>query len=522
MSAEMKKPTKAQKEDLLAVMKAKRQSIRDNRLRDFEPYPIQREFISATGEMDVNEVCFRAGNQQGKSLTAGYLTSVWATGMYPENFQGRVFNKPTRSWVVGESMAAVRDTAQRYLLGIEGGDPGLIPEARIIKKVLGHGAGGGLDKVFVRHLSGGVSEVGFKSYDQDVGKLASATLDFVWTDEEPPLAHYSELLARTISTRGVIICSMTPLSGMGRILGRFTERTADAIRTRRLIHGRASDALHLRDPKELARLMAMFPEWQRRARMEGLPMFGGGAVFEDLTWEDVSTPLYYDPYTGQIRHPDYSEPFDTTGVSFLIAIDFGYAHPFGMVLLMHDRDNDVIYVLGGFKMSGAIPPVHASRIRAYTKPLGNIRVAWPHDGSGSEKGDGEVLMTKYRAEGLDMLPTHATHAKIGGYGTEAGIVEMMTRFKSGRLKVSSRFIEWRGEFEQYHRKDDGTGKINKVNDDLLSATRIGVMQIRSAKPPMGTYRGVEVWRSGGSGDNGGTRPYADGLNFNLFDPSQGD
>jgi hypothetical protein len=104
-----------------------------------------------------------------------------------------------------------------------------------------------------------------------------------------------------------------------------------------------------------------------------------------------------------------------------------------------------------------------------------------------------------------MLPTHAQFSR-GGYSTEAGIMEMLTRFKGGRLKVAAGLYEWQDEFSSYHRKE---GLIVKENDDLLSATRIGVMQIRSAKPPEGTYRGVVL------GSNASDRSMAKN-NWDIF------
>ena len=47
-----------------------------------------------------------------------------------------------------------------------------------------------LDGVTVKHVSGGVSTLGFKSYDQGRTKLQGETLDFVWFDEEPNLDIY--------------------------------------------------------------------------------------------------------------------------------------------------------------------------------------------------------------------------------------------------------------------------------------------------------------------------------------------
>ena len=54
---------------------------------------------------------------------------------------------------------------------------------------------------------------------------------------------------------------------------------------------------------------------------------------------------------------------------------------------------------------------------------------------------------------------------------------MLDRMKTGRLKVFAQLDEWFEEFRLYHRKD---GLIVKERDDLLSATRIGLMMLRHA------------------------------------------
>src|SRR5262245_30447848 len=51
--------------------------------------------------------------------------------------------------------------------------------------------------------------------------------------------------------------------------------------------------------------------------------------------------------------------------------------------------------------------------------------------------------------------------------------------KTGRFKVSAHLVEWFEEFRRYHRKD---GLIVKTFDDLMSATRIAVMDHRHARP----------------------------------------
>ncbi len=83
-----------------------------------------------------------------------------------------------------------------------------------------------------------------------------------------------------------------------------------------------------------------------------------------------------------------------------------------------------------------------------------------------------------------MLPEKATHAPqdseqegTGGNGIEAGLVEMLDRMQTGRLKVFNTLGDRFGEFRVYHRKD---GKSVKEMDDLLSATRYALMMKRHA------------------------------------------
>ena len=77
-----------------------------------------------------------------------------------------------------------------------------------------------------------------------------------------------------------------------------------------------------------------------------------------------------------------------------------------------------------------------------------------------------------------MLPDHATH-EDGGNGVEAGLMDILDRMRSNRFKVFSTCTEWFEEFLLYHRKD---GKVVKLNDDLMAATRYGCMMLRYAKP----------------------------------------
>jgi len=57
-------------------------------------------------------------------------------------------------------------------------------------------------------------------------------------------------------------------------------------------------------------------------------------------------------------------------------------------------------------------------------------------------------------------------------------MDMLDRMQTGRLKVAKHLNDWFEEFRLYHRED---GKIVKLADDLMSATRYGLMMLRHAK-----------------------------------------
>ena len=72
--------------------------------------------------------------------------------------------------------------------------------------------------VRVRHISGGISTLGLKSYDQRREAFQGTEKHVIWLDEEPPLAIYTECLLRTMTTNGLIICTFTPLLGLSDVV----------------------------------------------------------------------------------------------------------------------------------------------------------------------------------------------------------------------------------------------------------------------------------------------------------------
>src|SRR5215813_13149729 len=174
-----------------------------DRLSVYRPYDKQAEFHKAGAKH--RERLLMAGNQLGKTLAGSMETAMHATGRYPSWWQGRRFDKPTVSWVAGTTGETVRDTCQRMLIGRPGQEgTGAIPKDAIVELVLARGIADLLDGIKVRHVSGGISTIGIKSYLRGRESFQGETLDFIWFDEEPPPDVYLEGLTRTNVSRGPV------------------------------------------------------------------------------------------------------------------------------------------------------------------------------------------------------------------------------------------------------------------------------------------------------------------------------
>ncbi len=167
-----------------------------------------------------------AGNQLGKTVAGGAEVAMHLTGLYPEWWTGRRWDKPTRWWVAGETQETTRDSVQRQLMGPpalrDEWGTGWIPGRCIAKKPsMQGGTQDAIDTVIVEHVGGGTSELSFKSYGRGREKWQAATLEGVWFDEEPAADVYTEGLTRTNATQGMVMITFTPLLGMSEVVSMF-------------------------------------------------------------------------------------------------------------------------------------------------------------------------------------------------------------------------------------------------------------------------------------------------------------
>lgn len=424
-----------------------------NRLKSYRPYSKQSEFHAAG--LTFRERLLMAGNQLGKTMAGSMEVAMHATGIYKPDWPGRRFTKATAGWAAGITGLSTRDTVQQMLLGKVGHlGTGSIPGDLIIDTSPARGVADQIDTVQVKHISGETSLISLKSYEQGREKWQGPSLDWVWFDEEPDLEIYTEGITRTNATGGLVWMTFTPLLGMSEVVKRFLmEKSADRHITQMTIE----EAEHY-TPEERTRIINSYPLHEREARTKGVPILGSGRVFP-VTEESISEKAIEIPDTW----------------ARIAALDFGWDHPTAGVWLAHDRDADCVHVTDCYRAREATPVIVAAAV----KPRGKwIPIAWPHDGLQHDKGSGKQLAELYREQDLKMLPEHATFGDDRGYGLEAGVIEMLDRMQTGRWKVAEHLADWWEEFRMYHRKD---GLIVKLGDDLMSASRVGMMMLRHAK-----------------------------------------
>ena len=382
-----------------------------------------------------------AANRVGKSEAGAYELTCHLTGLYPAWWEGRRFEQPVECWAVGTNSQTTRDIVQAKLLGsVQMPGTGMVPGHLISSTISSRGLPGALEGAVIRHVSGGNSLLGLKTYEQGRQSFEGTSKDVIWCDEEPPASCYTEMLYRTVTTKGIVMVTFTPLQGMSDVVKGFLEPETDvASDFKTFIQAGWKDVPHL-DEEEQRALMATTPPYQIAARTEGEPSLGSGAIYP-IAERDILIP------TSEIPE---SWPR-------VYAMDVGWNRT-AVIWGAKDPGSGRIVLYDEHYMGHGEPASHAEGVRA--------RGAWMRGvidpaSSGSSQVDGRKLIDIYGRLGLHLEP--AVNA------VEAGLTETWNLLVSGRLVVQEHLSNWRSEFRKYHR--DEQGKIVKVSDHLMDATR---------------------------------------------------
>lgn len=307
------------------------EDMRYNQLRYFRPFEHQLRFF-ATGHCPRRGIL--AANRIGKTVSTCYETAMHLTGQYPEWWQGSRSSKPINVMMAGEGWQQVALVLQNEMLGTpdvkirDNIGSGAIPRDCIVFDTM-RSDGANCIGVEIAHVSGGRSYLLFANYTQEVRQMQGFKLNLAVFDEQPPDDFFSEIVTRTATTQGQVLCSFTPLKGLNGLVSKFWHREEgyEHIRV-------AWEDVPELDPwgepfllqstrQQLAR---DYLPYEREARIKGIPVMGKGAVFPLTAW-----PTY--------RSNEYDFR-NTLGLQRIIAMDLGLVNDKTVISLMYwDPDN---------------------------------------------------------------------------------------------------------------------------------------------------------------------------------------
>ena len=316
---------KTQFEDLCVTVA---EDMRYNQLRYFRPFEHQKRFF-LTGHSQRRGIL--AANRIGKTVSTCYETAYHLTGLYPAWWPESAarFRKPITVMVAGEGWSQVALVLQNELLGtndiklVDNLGTGAIPRDCIRFDTM-RNDGANCIGVEIRHASGGNSYLLFANYTQEVRQMQGFKLNLAVFDEQPPDDFFSEIVTRTATTQGQVLCSFTPLKGLNGLVSKFWNHEEG------YEHIRVSwDDVPEYDPWGEAFLLNStrqqlerdYLPHERDARRNGVPVMGKGAVFQIRNWPTYKTGDY-----------DFR---NSNGIHRIIALDLGLVNDRTVISLIY-------------------------------------------------------------------------------------------------------------------------------------------------------------------------------------------
>lgn len=388
---------------------------------------------------------FRAGNRCGKSWAGAYELSCHLTGIYPEWWKGRRYDRPVKAWAASTTAIKTRDIIQFTLCGSPD-SPHLrfIPEHLTLECTPKHGTPKAFNDVYVRHISGGISVVTFKDYKQERQAFEGTTIDVVWLDEEAPKDIFDESRARIMNPsgladapNGILFLTFTPLQGLTPLIQYLMQEAKSSSNTQ-VITAEWNDVPHLSEAAKEEMLQGM-PPHIRDARMRGIPFLGTGQIFP-VPLEDVLVDPFKIPPHWHVAY----------------GLDEGLGCTAGVWGAL-DPDTDILYVYNEYVGRNQLAFTNARAV----KERGMMPGAIDNSAMRTSPTDGIQIIQAYYDEGLELV--------LADKSVESGIQKIWERLNTGRLKLFKTCVFTRAEYEIYHR--DADGQPVRHNIHLMDALR---------------------------------------------------
>ena len=436
------------------------------KIKQYTPYGWQEKFINASS--NAAQLLAMTGNRCGKTYTGAFIMACHLTGLYPDWWEGRRYDRPIEAWAAGISTDTTRDILQSELLG-KWSNPdaygtGAIPKELIVDTVRREGKPGCVQTVLVRHVSGGTSILTFKSYEMSQDKFMGTAIDMIWLDEECPKDIFTQCVTRTATTGGIVYLTFTPEHGATELVKDFMQELKPG---QFMIGATWDDAPHLSDDVK-EQLLSVYSPAERAMRASGRPMLGSGVVFvvpeDKIVVQPIEIPNHW------LR---------------VIGIDLGFDHPNAIACMALDPESNTYYLYDERSERGETLSMFAQAIRSKggdSIPVVVPHDAFKHDGATSGRRFVDLLKNDF---GLNVVYQPFSNppgpdGKHGGNSVEFGVNWMHSQMDNGNFKVFSTCTKFLQEMKLYHRKD---GKIIDRSDDMISATRYAsIMMDRHGAP----------------------------------------
>lgn len=436
--------TDAELKDIAAALQAYTDKSKYNKLKTLFPdtgplrrslYPEALDFMKKG--KDFRFRVFMGGNRSGKSFTTLTELCYHATGEYPEWWDGRIFKKPTTIWLVAESGALFRDSAQRTLFGKAGDETGtgFLPLAEknsgigMTSWYSMAGTPGGIGSCIIKHKNGHNVSIVIKTNEMEREQFQAAEVDIILFDEEPKRHIYTECLLRLMKTgkreQGIAMLAFTPLKGLSDVVLKFLPsgkmpRPGQALVNEDQYVCRVEwDAVPHLSESEKRSMLAQIPENERDARRCGIPMLGSGRIYP-VREQDVVV----DPFPIPNHWPR------------AFGLDFGW-NTTAVVWGAKDPSTGVLYLYSEYYQGERIPEMHALAIKA----KGTWIPGLCDPSGGGRNSDGSLTIDLYRKTGLELTP--------GENSVVAGIARNLSALETGQTKIFSTLDHFLQEFRVY-------------------------------------------------------------------------
>jgi phage terminase large subunit-like protein len=441
------------------------QHMRHNQLRYFRPFEHQRRFfLTSTDRRGI-----LAANRIGKTVSTCYETAMHLTGQYPDWWEGRRFESAITAMVAGEGWSQVALVLQNELLGtpdIKLADnigTGAIPRDAIVFDTI-RSDGPNAISVEIRHVTGGKSYLLFANYTQEVRQMQGFKLNLAVFDEQPPDDFFSEIVTRTATTQGQVLCSFTPLKGLNGLVSKFWNREEgyDFIRV-------AWEDVPEYDPwgepfllmETRRQLERDYLPHEREARMAGKPIMGQGAVFQLHDWPTYSRNDYrFEPNTGLER---------------IIALDLGLVNDRTVISLMYwDPQGREAWLHRQITVRGLDEANPVNYVNHLLRPeVMGTPIVLPPDAStpGRYTMSSNSIRELFEEYGLNVYPKPIFNPPdLQGRTTNHksyGINVMRQMLESGTLHINENCQDFLREAQNYH--VDPQGRFSDPDDCIDSA-----------------------------------------------------